>query len=991
MSFAQHNCRGSNDVFISLFHIVKGYGISFVCVQDPPLYAGAPLRAPGYECIFRSGPKVRVVIYISLRVMVGISFVLVPTEEDVLYLRIFAKEGRLVGNGRSLGLVNVYNRVVDGGNTVPPEAAFVETNEPTLVVGDMNCHTAFTDPLRQLGQGERRRGELYMRTAALSGFNILNTPGIYTRFPDNPELHRPSVLDYALANAALLPKVSRWRDVFQRTGSDHIVIVIDINSEEVEIAAPSPDWDKITWRTEEGKPNPLIEEALKEYRSGGTGYKRISEAQNAIDDFQTSLNRLIHLVRSWAPMKKPTKWSKAWWTPEITELRRIYTAAARRVGRDGTGVGERDKAKKEYRSALNKAKRLHWDDFLANAKKNDVWTAHQFTKQRIPPKVPGGDGRTPQEIEEKIMSHFFPRNDDPISQPMPEKLDLGDGGRVTAMEISDVLLKCSKRSAPGPDQVPYGVWKGIHGINQDIIPELVNDMLEWGFHPPILKMSTGVILPKPNKQDYNDCASFRVIALMQTFSKIAERVVNSRLMDIAYKEDMYCINQTGSLPQRSTVDAVMSLQHWIKEAQFAKKKVSTIFLDVKGGFDNVDHSKLMGKLESNGRVPAYVARWIQSFLTTRKIALAYPGSPRRSHEVDKGIPQGSPLSPLLFIIYVRSLHPTGNMQEVFTSSYVDDFQITVASNTWERNARLLEDQANLIVARAQELGLSFSIAKTELMHWRKRREGGPRSDSAVRIQGHTVEPAGTLVRWLGYWLSDNGETTPHFNKRLSLAQAAFWRIQRLSMPGKGLSPYGARRLAKGILLPTLLYGAEVLVPSRTMMGKMQKFWNRVARWVTNTFYSTNVTVLSVEACLAPIDLHVEQMKTMTAIRLVTAAPENNVATAMLPITFPTKDDFRVVTNRRLAFDANKGGMRPKTWSSIATTTQQTRLPMDEVAATAVTVFPDLKIPVKPSKLTRVTPEDAESYVKAKEGVRKRIWKKWVDWDYPPYYEYRPIF
>jgi len=126
------------------------------------------------------------------------------------------------------------------------------------------------------------------------------------------------------------------------------------------------------------------------------------------------------------------------------------------------------------------------------------------------------------------MSHFFPRNDDPISQPTPERLDLGEEGRVTAMEISDVLLRCSKKSAPGPDQVPYGVWKGIYGINQDIIPELVNDMLEWGFHPPILKMSTGVILSKPNKQDYNDCARFRVIALMQTFSKIAERVVNMR-------------------------------------------------------------------------------------------------------------------------------------------------------------------------------------------------------------------------------------------------------------------------------------------------------------------------------------------------------------------------------------------------------------------------------------------------------------------------------
>ena len=114
------------------------------------------------------------------------------------------------------------------------------------------------------------------------------------------------------------------------------------------------------------------------------------------------------------------------------------------------------------------------------------------------------------------------------------------------------------------------------------------------------------------------------------------------------------------------------------------------------------------------------------------------------------------------------------------------------------------------------------------------------------------------------------------------------------------------------------------------------------------------------------------MKTMTAIRLVTVVPNNNVATAMLPSTFPTNDDFRVEMNRRLAFDMNKGGMRPKTWSSTATTTQQSRLPMDEVAATVVAVFPNLKVPTKPSKLTQVTPEDAEAYMKAKEGVRKTI-------------------
>jgi len=99
-------------------------------------------------------------------------------------------------------------------------------------------------------------------------------------------------------------------------------------------------------------------------------------------------------------------------------------------------------------------------------------------------------------------------------------------------------------------------------------------------------------------------------------------------------------------------------------------------------------------------------------------------------------------------------------------------------------------------------------------------------------------------------LADNGETATHFSKRLSLVQGAFWRFQRLSLPGKGLSPYGARRLAKGILLPTLLYGAEFVVPSKTMLNKMQKFWNRVMRGITNTLYATNILVLSSKTSLA---------------------------------------------------------------------------------------------------------------------------------------------
>jgi len=457
--------------------------------------------------------------YVSLRVLLDISFVVVPGDQDILYLRIFAKEGWLLGNNRSLGIINTYNRQAEGGHTVAAEDLFVETNEPTLVVGDLNIHTAYTDPLRNLEPGERRRGEHYMRLAALRGYNIINTPGIYTRLPDTPIIHRPSVIDYTLANNSLLARLSRWEDVYQRSGSDHVIVVTELDSEGVGLAGPAPDWEKIDWKDEKGEPNPVIKSALRRYLKEGDEYKEIYEAENAEKVFGDNLRRLIQMVKNWAPQKTRTRWSKAWWTPDITELRRVYTSAARLVRRDGSGVEERNDAKKAYKNAIDQAKRKHWNEFLANAKKNDVWTAHQFTKQREPVKIPGGHNDSPDQTSQKIMEYFFPPSHDPIPLKLFQRKKLEEDSRVTPGEVSEALKKCSNRSAPGPDQVPYGVWKNIHRIEEGIIPKLVEDMLEWGIHPPMLKESIGIILPKPGKKDYTDCASFRVIALMQTSRK----------------------------------------------------------------------------------------------------------------------------------------------------------------------------------------------------------------------------------------------------------------------------------------------------------------------------------------------------------------------------------------------------------------------------------------------------------------------------------------
>ena len=133
---------------------------------------------------------------------------------------------------------------------------------------------------------------------------------------------------------------------------------------------------------------------------------------------------------------------------------------------------------------------------------------------------------------------------------------------------------------------------------------------------------------------------------MQTFCKIAKRIINQRLIKFAKENGL---SSTGSLRQRATFDAGLFLKHWIEEAQASGLKACTIFLDTKGGFDNVDHETLKNRLELRV-TPTYMVKWMKNFISYRQCTMVFPESPREMVKVNTGIPQGSPLSPILFVI-----------------------------------------------------------------------------------------------------------------------------------------------------------------------------------------------------------------------------------------------------------------------------------------------------------------------------------------------------
>jgi len=343
-------------------------------------------------------------------------------------------------------------------------------------------------------------------------------------------------------------------------------------------------------------------------------------------------------------------------------------------------------SRRSYFKAIGLAKKAHWSDFLSSATPHSLWTAKRFAFGRLPQRFPDLPGASElAEVAETLLQHLFP-----LKPPPPPLLRLTrheDNTPLTSEEISRALSKSSNSTAPGPDHILYSVWKSVHRLKPSRLPSLLDPLLAHGFHPPCLKKTLGIVLDKPAKPSYNSPSFFRIIVLLRTLSKILSRVVASRLLAQATVCSLIHPLQCGSLPGRSTADAARVQKHNVESFHGLRYKVSTLFLDVKWGFDNVEPPSLLSLFHRKGVSP-YLIQWIGSFLRDRTCCLTFQGSPHLFAPVSVSVPQGSPISPLLFVIYVSSLHLEIPRSLIFSN--VDEFAVTVALPSHRTNVRLLQ-------------------------------------------------------------------------------------------------------------------------------------------------------------------------------------------------------------------------------------------------------------------------------------------------------------
>ena len=285
--------------------------------------------------------------------------------------------------------------------------------------------------------------------------------------------------------------------------------------------------------------------------------------------------------------------------PSLTALRKEYAKACR-LGKKHRTEMLMDLARISrpgYFKVIKQAKNFHWSDFLARTRPHNIWMAKKFvTRGKIPcfPNIPGASSLG--EINKALLDSFFPPKPELPTRSRLHRHASADP--LTKEEIAAALAKFSPSSAPGPDGVPYSLWNKVNTINSSLLLDLLAPPVTFGYHPTSLTHANGVVLDKPGKPSYDTPASPRIIVLLKTVSKVLERILTVRLTSLARRASLLQPNQCGSLPGLSTSDAVATLTHEVNTLQRPLLQVSTLFLDIKAGFDIVNASKLRSLLST---------------------------------------------------------------------------------------------------------------------------------------------------------------------------------------------------------------------------------------------------------------------------------------------------------------------------------------------------------------------------------------------------------
>ncbi|RAL58039.1 hypothetical protein DID88_009167, partial [Monilinia fructigena] len=440
-----------------------------------------------------------------------------------------------------------------------------------------------------------------------------------------------------------------------------------------------------------------------------------TEIETHVCELASALDRSIRVV---GKIDRKAGKASPWWTDECREAHRAHIAAQR-----GTDSERKTNATHLLQRVVRQAKRSYWAMRLDGVKDDKelyrIMGWHKLTPEsnaKSPSLIIGEreicDTREKAEALFTAVLDRFKADDDLPNDPLRNQVHKGTlpwKRTISAEEVEKHVIGASC-TAPGVDRATVRLLKACWPSVKSLIREIFASCLALNYYPEGWKLAEVVMIPKVGKKDKTSPRSWRPIALISCIGKGLERYIASQISWTALRHKVISPQHCGALPRRSGTDLAAAFTHDAELALATGNVVSIVTMDVQGAFDALLKRRLLSRMIKQGW-PTSLLKLIDSFLTNRKVRVRLEGITTEDYPVACGTPQGSPLSPILYMLYLAELL---NRDTKFRFGYADDIAIYHSSKHLSTNARILQRRVRQIIRWGKENRILFAPEKFEL-------------------------------------------------------------------------------------------------------------------------------------------------------------------------------------------------------------------------------------------------------------------------------------
>ena len=677
---------------------------------------------------------------------------------------------------------------------VPKElvALLERGGRPALVAGDLNAkHTAWNS--RVCSRQGAVLHSLVMRSNSIS----IIGPTEPTRI-DPTQAGRDDVLDVFVVGNWVGPLPLPV--VCSELTSDHLPVTadihIDVHPTDNYKTSKSYDWDRFRQTLED------------------THYQNVPNLLTT-DSIDEAADRLEHDIREALldSEKRSPHIPKIYSLP--SDIKNLITLRNRirktfQKTRHPTDKQHFNRLNNEIKLLIREHRQHAWDNLVKHAQEHNIWKLpRMMNKARTP--IPALDKNIPHNSNAEILADVFEKQFTSAVTPKTQiKLGMEAAANSLAALPDETItttekelrehLKTLRNKAPGPDNIPNYALKNLPDSTIRHIVCIFNGCLALCHFPAPWKLAKIVPVLKQGKNRFL-ANSYRPISLLNTISKIFEKILHSNLLEHIRETGVRNNDQFGFTENHSTVLLLARVANTISTNLHRRHLTGMVSLDLSKAFDSVWHEAFPLKLIAM-KFPHKLIKMIQSYLSNRSFQVCSNGITSSRRAVRAGVPQGSALGPVLFTLYINDI-PKPTDRRVFNSIYADDTAIIATSRSPELLSQLLQEQTSKITNYYREWGLSVNSEKTEAVTFTNRHTPTP----TIRIFGNEITWKSEL-KYLGVILDSKFTLRNHIKH---IRHKAIIRLKLLTplLKHKDLTPETKLTIYKSYIRPIMTYASPV--------------------------------------------------------------------------------------------------------------------------------------------------------------------------------------